>query len=102
MLGRVGQHADRTSRSDRHCARTDIVVDGPYGPKLECMSSTGVKSLCETGELQVPPLRYAPVGMTRLRAEALPGQPLSLKNATLTLSSRPERSAVEGPAVRQF
>jgi hypothetical protein len=46
---------------------------------------------------QVPPLRYAPVGMTILLqgqvllAEALAG--------TTELSSRPERSVVEGPAV---
>ena len=49
------------------------------------------------GKPQVPPLRFAPVGMTILlrgkvlRAEALAGK--------TELSSRPERSAVEGPAV---
>jgi hypothetical protein len=46
---------------------------------------------------QVPPLRFAPVGMTSsitgqvFLAEALAG--------TTELSSRPERSVVEGPAV---
>jgi hypothetical protein len=51
------------------------------------------------GKLQVPPLRYAPVGMTTLGAVVLSRQLLSFKNPTLNLSSRPERSAVEGPAV---
>ena len=46
---------------------------------------------------QVPPLRYAPVGMTIL----LHGQVLLTEAlaGTAELSSRPERSAVEGPAV---
>jgi hypothetical protein len=43
-------------------------------------------------EQQVPPLRYAPVGMTIL----FRCQDLALKTK---LSSRPERSEVEGPAV---
>ena len=49
---------------------------------------------------QVPPLRYAPVGMTIL----LQGNSLQIGggmavNGAKELSSRPERSAVEGPAV---
>ena len=48
---------------------------------------------------QVPPLRFAPVGMTILLC------PLQLQGEILALatelSSRPERSAVEGPAVSQ-
>src|SRR5580692_10736424 len=49
---------------------------------------------------QVPPLRYAPVGMTIL----LHGQVLLTEAlaGTAELSSRPERSAVEGPAVFLF
>jgi hypothetical protein len=43
-------------------------------------------------EPQVPPLRYAPVGMTILFGYQDPG-------TQTNLSSRPERSAVEGPAV---
>jgi hypothetical protein len=41
---------------------------------------------------QVPPLRYAPVGMTILFGYQHP-------SAQTNLSSRPERSVVEGPAV---
>jgi hypothetical protein len=33
-------------------------------------------------KLQVPPLRFAPVGMTKLGTVALPEQMLSLKTAT--------------------
>ncbi len=44
----------------------------------------------ERAELQVPPLRYASVGMTRLEWTVFVGQLLSLKNATLTLSSPTE------------
>ena len=40
------------------------------------------------GKLQVPPLRYAPVGMTNLMMMVLPVQMLPLKNAKLNLSSR--------------
>ena len=53
---------------------------------------------------QVPPLRFAPVGMTILLqgqvffAEALAATTETLA-ATTELSSRPERSVVEGPAV---
>src|ERR1700722_3393838 len=43
-------------------------------------------------EQQVPPLRYAPVGMT-IRWEYL------IFLSTTELSSRPKRSGVEGPAV---
>ena len=43
---------------------------------------------------QVPPLRYAPVGMTMLRVVSKDGSCSVTK-----LSSRPERSVVEGPAV---
>jgi hypothetical protein len=49
---------------------------------------------------QVPPLRYAPVGMTiLLRVDYcfVASIPVSKE-----LSSRPERSAVEGPAVRRL
>jgi hypothetical protein len=42
---------------------------------------------------------YALVGNTNLTMMALHGQMLLLKSAILTLSSRPERSGVEGPAV---
>jgi hypothetical protein len=49
--------------------------------------STRVR-LGDRAKLQVPPLRYAPVGMTNLMLMASPGQMLLLKNATLTLSSR--------------
>ncbi len=44
---------------------------------------------------QVPPLRFAPVGMTILSQEPLPVPQAEL-------SFRPERSVVEGPAVPQF
>src|ERR1700677_707486 len=44
------------------------------------------------GAQQVPPLRYAPVGMTILLEYEISPQ--------TNLSSRPERSVVEGPAVR--
>jgi len=45
---------------------------------------------------QVPPLRFAPVGMTiLLQGQAFPPKLLGKTE----LSSRPERSAVEGPAV---
>jgi hypothetical protein len=46
---------------------------------------------------QVPPLRCAPVGMTILLRGQL--QFRSILPASKELSSRPERSAVEGPAV---
>ena len=42
----------------------------------------------QTRKPQVPPLRYAPVGMKILSVRS-----------TIELSSRPERSGVEGPAV---
>jgi hypothetical protein len=54
---------------------------------------------CEIGwtekKPQVPPLRYAPVGMTNW---------FECQDAGIQteLSSRPERSAVEGPAVAIF
>jgi hypothetical protein len=48
------------------------------------------KILGEGSKQQVPPLRYAPVGMT-IHLKAI--------NAQTELSSRPERSVVEGPAV---
>jgi hypothetical protein len=49
------------------------------------------------GKQQVPPLRYAPVGMTIL----LCPQELQreILDSATELSSRPERSVVEGPAV---
>jgi hypothetical protein len=51
-------------------------------------------------EQQVPPLRYAPVGMTILLREMAPRAVRQLHvNGPTELSSRPERSAVEGPAV---
>ena len=47
---------------------------------------------------QVPPLRYAPVGMTiQLDNERYHSEIIDFSTK---LSSRPERSAVEGPAVR--
>jgi hypothetical protein len=48
--------------------------------------------VCNESEQQVPPLRYAPVGMTNW---------FECWDAGIQteLSSRPERSAVEGPAV---
>src|ERR1700677_1893135 len=51
------------------------------------------------GELQVPPLRYAPVGMTRLAFDFIRGNICLCIATTINLSSRPERSVVEGPAV---
>jgi hypothetical protein len=47
-----------------------------------------------TGKLQVPPLRCAPVGMTRLGVIAPLDLCCHLKNLTLTLSSRPERTRI--------
>ena len=49
---------------------------------------------------QVPPLRYAPVGMTtHLQGDDAHSVKLLTVNGVTKLSSRPERSAVEGPAV---
>ena len=46
---------------------------------------------------QVPPLRFAPVGMTILLwPQELQGE---IPNPAIELSSRPERSVVEGPVV---
>jgi hypothetical protein len=51
----------------------------------------------EMGKPQVPPLRFAPVGTTiLLRGQVLRAEVLA---GTTELSSRPERSEVEGPAV---
>ena len=48
-------------------------------------------------EPQVPPLRFAPVGMTiLLRGQVFLAEALAV---ITELSSRPERSVVEGPAV---
>ena len=55
--------------------------------------------MCENPgkEPQVPPLRFAPVGMTILsRGQVFIAEAFA---CTTDLSSRPERSAVEGPAV---
>jgi hypothetical protein len=52
----------------------------------------GIRVRTAAAKQQVPPLRYAPVGMTNL----FRCQNFDLK---INLSSRPERSAVEGPAV---
>src|SRR5580658_5266598 len=46
---------------------------------------------------QVPPLRYAPVGMTILLGNG--HNHSEIIDFSTKLSSRPERSAVEGPAV---
>jgi hypothetical protein len=59
----------------------------------------GFRSVCENRgrKPQVPPLRYAPVGMTiLLQGQAFLAEALA---STTELSSRPERSVVEGPAV---
>src|ERR1700733_10418191 len=49
---------------------------------------------------QVPPLRFAPVGMTILLQQMAPrAVRRTAVNGPTELSSRPERSAVEGPAV---
>jgi hypothetical protein len=61
----------------------------------------GFRICVRTGKLQVPPLRFAAVGMTRLGPVAQVDRRYHLENATSTLSSRPQRSGVEGPAVCQ-
>jgi hypothetical protein len=48
---------------------------------------------------QVPPLRFAPVGMTSLSLVEDLRFVSEVEAQPFTLSSRPERSEVEGPAV---
>src|ERR1700722_12735140 len=52
-----------------------------------------------SGKLQVPPLRFASVGMTRVGLRFLVDSSYRVEPAPLDLSSRPKRSVVEGPAV---
>jgi hypothetical protein len=66
------------------------------------MTKDGVVTFIESCQIgwteekpQVPPLRFAPVGMTILFGYQHPG-------TQTNLSSRPERSVVEGPAVSTF
>jgi hypothetical protein len=67
--------------------------------RMRLTYSTGRTFPHHKRKLQVPPLRFAPVGMTRGGLRCL-GDSRCLGNAiALPLSSRPERSAVEGPAV---
>src|ERR1700749_4536282 len=60
-----------------------------------------LESACELAEAQqVPPLRYAPVGMTNfLQETASKAVGWRVVNGPTQLSSRPERSVGEGPAV---
>jgi hypothetical protein len=52
-----------------------------------------------TGKLQIPPLRFAPVGMTRFRVVYYLSSCCQLKNANLNLVINRSEAEVEGPAV---
>src|ERR1700678_635313 len=77
--------------------RISVISSAPYCSPLASPADKKIFGLWliagMSTEPQVPPLRYAPVGMTNLFHQK---NKLVLEEE---LSSRPERSAVEGPAV---
>src|ERR1700677_1998433 len=85
-------HADVKGAGTEFSIAHDLSLRGQQNCRSVGLSCGMTKWLGKTGEQQVPPLRYAPVGMTHLFG-------YQHSSAQTNLSSRPERSVVEGPAV---
>src|ERR1700761_2675029 len=87
-----------TADQIRPAATASLTTPGRNRPPKQHLSSNPRNARCTAEKKpQVPPLRYAPVGMTILFRGARNSRRSS--RGHIELSSRPERSVVEGPAV---